>query len=150
MFRISSTREISAPPDEVWAVLCDTEQYAEWVPGTDAVTRTDGTAALGVTYDEITPIVGPWKARTGWRVTEFDKGRRIVHTSDDIPLARTFHVVQEVLPTSTCSQVTISMHAVERFGPVGWPFARAMTPQVRKDNERSLVNLANRLTPPAR
>jgi hypothetical protein len=56
MFRISSTREISAPPDEVWAVLCDTEHYAEWVPGTDAVTRFDGTAASGVTYEEITPI----------------------------------------------------------------------------------------------
>lgn len=147
MFRISATREISAPLDEVWAVLCDTEHYAEWVPGTEAVTRTDGAAASGVTYDEITPIVGSWKARTGWRVIEFDDGRRMVHASDDIPLARTFHVVMEVLPTSTGTQVTISMYAHERFGPVGWLFARAMTPQVRKDNERSLVNLANRLTP---
>jgi hypothetical protein len=42
------------------------------------------------------------------------------------------------------------MHAVERFGPLGLLFARAMTPQVRKDNERSLVNLANRLSPPTR
>jgi hypothetical protein len=51
----------------------------------------------------------------------------------------------EVLPTTTGTQVTMSMNAEERFGPLGWLFARAMTPQVRKDNERSLVNLDNRL-----
>ena len=150
MFRVSSSREISAPPDEVWAVLCDTEKYAEWIPDTDAVTRTDGAAALGVTYEEITPILGPWKARSRWRITEFTEGRRMVHRSDDIPLSAGFDVVMEVLPTSGGAQVTISLEAEERFGPLGWLFARVMTPQVRKANEQSLVNLANRLSPPTR
>jgi carbon monoxide dehydrogenase subunit G len=146
MFRVTATREIAAAAGEVWVVLCDTEHYAEWVPGTQAVTRTDGAAADGVTYDEVTPILGPWKAHSHWRVTEFEDGRRMVHTSDDIPLARDFHVVMEVLPTDTGSRVTISLDAAERFGPLGWLFARAMTPRVRKDNEESLVNLEKRLT----
>ncbi len=145
MFAVSATREIPAPPSQVWAVLCDTARYAEWVAGTDAVTRTDGPAEAGVTYEEVTPIVGPWKAHTRWRVTEFDAGRRMVHTSDDIPLARAFQVVMELAPTSAGARVTMSLRAEEQFGPVGWLFARAMTPQVRKDNERSLANLADRL-----
>jgi carbon monoxide dehydrogenase subunit G len=146
MFGVSATREVSASADQVWAVLCDTERYAEWVPGTEAVTRTDGAAAAGVTYDEITPILGPWKARSRWRIAEFEEGRRMVHTSDDIPLARDFSVVMEVAPTGAGSRVTISLAATERFGPIGWLFARAMTPRVRKDNQQSLVNLETRLT----
>ena len=45
----------------------DTSRYADWVAGTDAVTRTDGPARQGSTYDEVNPILGPWKAKSSGR-----------------------------------------------------------------------------------
>ena len=56
---VSASGPVAAPAAEVWELLCDTSRYAEWVAGTDEVTRTDGPAREGSTYDEINPIVGP-------------------------------------------------------------------------------------------
>ena len=68
---VSATASVSAPPDRVWELVCDTSRYAEWVAGTDAVTRTDGPAREGTTYDEVNPILGPWKARTRWTKAQY-------------------------------------------------------------------------------
>ena len=38
------------------------------------------------TYDEVDPILGPWKASTTWHVVEHEPPRRSVHTTRDIPL----------------------------------------------------------------
>jgi uncharacterized protein YndB with AHSA1/START domain len=73
---VSATTPVAAPPERAWEALCDTARYAEWVEGTLEVTRTDGPAAPGSTYDEINPVLGPWKATTRWTVTEFDPPRR--------------------------------------------------------------------------
>lgn len=145
MFGVTASRDIPAPPAEVWDVLCDTAHYADWVPGTDAVSRTDGRAALGVTYDEINPILGPWKQATRWDITTYDDGHRMVHTSADLPLSRTFRVTMEIAPAGTGTRVTITLEAEESLGPVGWLFGKAMAPLVARDNQRSLVNLENRL-----
>ena len=79
----------------MWELLCDTSRYAEWVEATAEVTRTDGPAAPGSTYDELNPILGPWKARTSWTVAEFEPGRRQLHTSTDLPLLRRCDVIME-------------------------------------------------------
>ena len=66
MMEVTAYAVVPAPPDRVWELVCDTSRYAEWVEGTDEVTRTDGPAAPESTYDEVNPILGPWKAnRTG-------------------------------------------------------------------------------------
>ena len=144
VFDVSASRDIPALPAAVWEVLRDTQHYAEWVAGTDAVTRTDGPAALGVTYDEINPIIGLWKATTRWDITEYEQGRRMVHCSADLPLARDFRVTMEIAAAGTGTRVTISMRAEESLGPIGWIFAKSMAPQVDRDNRKSLVNLENR------
>ena len=146
VFRVTASRDIPASPAAVWDVLCDTEHYAEWAVGTDAVSRTDGPAGLGVTYDEINPILGPWRSATRWDITEFDEGRRMVHSSADLPLARDFRVTMEVVASGTGTRVTLTLQADESLGPVGWLFAKAMAPLVGRDNRRSLVNLENRLS----
>ncbi len=146
MFDLSASRDIPASPARVWEALCDTDHYAEWVAGTDAVTRTDGPAALGGTYDEINPIIGPWKATTRWDITEFDEGRRMVHSCADLPLARDFRVIMEIAPAGTGTRVTMTLRADESLGPIGWPFGKAMAPMVARDNRTSLVNLENRLS----
>ena len=146
MFDVSASRDIPASPAVVWEVLRDTQHYSEWVAGTDAVTRTDGPADLAVTYAEINPIIGPWKATTRWDITEYDEGRRMVHSCADLPLTRDFRVTMEIAPAGTGTRVTITMRAEESLGPIGWLFGRAMAPWVGRDNRTSLVKLENRLS----
>ena len=81
---VTASAIVAASADDVFALLSDTARYSEWVTGTNAVTRTDGPAAEGSTYDEINPILGPWKAKTHWRVVEHEAPRRSVGVSHDL------------------------------------------------------------------
>jgi carbon monoxide dehydrogenase subunit G len=137
---------VAAPPERVWELASDTSRYADWVEGTDAVTRTDGPAREGSTYDERNTILGPWKVSTRWRVVEFDPPRRQVHVSGDIPLAREFSVVMEVAPEGEGSRFTLTL-AGAMSGAVGGLFGKAMKPGVARDNRRTVeqfVDLASR------
>jgi carbon monoxide dehydrogenase subunit G len=141
--RISATASISAPPEQVWELLCDTSRYADWVAGTDEVTRTDGPAREHSTYDEVNPILGPWRAKTRWTVTEFEAPRRQVHRGEGLPLMSTFEVVMEVAPVGdTASEVTVTLRATSSGGPVGALFARLMTGGVDRDNQKSVRQFA--------
>ena len=126
MLHVTASAVVPAPPENVFALLSDTERYPEWVTGTNAVTRTDGPAAEGSTYDEINPILGPWKASTKWRVVEHEAPRRSVHRTGDIPLSRSFEVVMEVVPEGGASEVTFTLRGEPAYGPVGAVFARLM------------------------
>ena len=110
--------------------MCDTATHPEWVTGTDAVTRTDGPASTGSsydevnpilgpwkgpTYDEVNPILGPWKANTHWRVVEHEAPQRTVHRTSDIPLSRELEVAGE----GEASEVTITLRDEAAFGPLG-------------------------------
>jgi carbon monoxide dehydrogenase subunit G len=140
---VTASAGVSAPPERVWELLCDTSRYAEWVAGTDQVTRSDGPAREGSTYDELNPVLGPWKARSRWTVTEFDAPRRQVHRGEGLPLTRSFEVVMAVAPLAdTASEVTISLRGTSSMGPVGALFTRLMSSQVERDNRRSVQRLA--------
>jgi carbon monoxide dehydrogenase subunit G len=149
---VSSSAPVAAPPERVWEALCDTASYAEWVDGTDEVTRTDGPAAPGSTYHEVNPILGPWKANTRWTVTEFDPPRRQVHRGEGIPLAKSFEVVMEVRPQEGASEVTLTLRGETGLGPLGSAFAALQRGDLEKSNRRSVEALAERLavTPAAR
>ena len=68
MLHVTASAVVPASQERVFELLSDTARYSEWVTGTNAVTRTDGPAREGSTYDEVNPILGPWKASTTWRV----------------------------------------------------------------------------------
>ena len=139
----SATVPVPAPAERVWELACDTSRYAEWVDGTDEVTRSDGPARLGSTYDEVNPILGPWKARTRWTVTELDAPRRQVHRGEGVPLSRELSVTFEVAPVGDdSSEFTVTLRGVPSAGPIGAIFARAMAGQVERDNRRSAENFA--------
>src|SRR5215211_8067156 len=108
MLHVTASAVVPASQERVFDLLCDTARYSEWVTGTDAVTRTDGPAREGSTYDEVNPILGPWKANTKWRVTEHEAPRRTVHSTGDIPLSSRFEVVMEVAPERDASEVTMT------------------------------------------
>jgi hypothetical protein len=137
---------VPALPDQVFGLICETSRYPEWVTGTDAVTRTDGPAREGSTYDEVNPILGPWKASTSWRVVEHEAPRRTRHETGDIPLSSHFEVVMEVAPEGDASRVTITLRGEPAYGPIGGVFARLMQGQVDRDNRSSVDAFAELAT----
>jgi carbon monoxide dehydrogenase subunit G len=143
---VTASAIVPAPPDRVFELLCDTARYPEWVTGTDAVTRTDGPAREGSTYDEVNPILGPWRARTHWRVVEHDPPRRSLHSTGDIPLSSHFEVVMEVAPEGDASRVTLTLRGQPSMGPLGAAFAGLMRGQVDRDNRRTVEAFAELAT----
>ena len=139
---VTASERIAAPAERVWELVSDTSRYAEWVAGTAAVTRTDGPAREGSTYDEINPIVGPWRAKTHWTVIEFDPPRRQVHRSEDIPLASEFLVIIEIAPSGDVSEVTFTLQAKPSLGVLGASILGLLKSQTGRDNERTVRNLA--------
>jgi carbon monoxide dehydrogenase subunit G len=146
MLHVTASAVVPASSADVFELLSDTARYSEWVTGTNAVTRTDGPAREGSTYDEINPVVGPWKANTHWRVVEYAAPLRQVHSTGDIPLSSLFEVVMEVTPEGDASRVTITLRGQPAFGPVGAVFARLMQGQVDRDNRRSVEAFAELAT----
>jgi uncharacterized protein YndB with AHSA1/START domain len=133
---VTASAVIAAPPAQLWELVSDARRNPEWVEATAAVTRTDGPAREGSTYDEINPIMGPWRAKTRWTVTEFDPPRRQVHRSEDVPFASETLVIIDLMPIGDGSEVTVTLRATGRS------VLRLMKGQQRKGNERSVRNLA--------
>jgi uncharacterized protein YndB with AHSA1/START domain len=133
---VTASAVTAAPPDELWELVCDTSRYPEWVEAMAAVTRTDGPARLGSTYDEINPIMGPFRAKTRWTVIEFDPPKHLVHRSEDVPFASETLVITDVAPSGDGSKVTVTLRARGRI------FLRLLESQQRKGNERSVRKLA--------
>lgn len=143
---VTASAIVAVPPERVFELLSDTSRYSEWVTGTDAVTRTDGPASEGSTYDEVNPILGPWRAKTHWRVVEHEPPRRTVHSTGDIPLSSHFEVVMEVAPEGDASRVTLTLRGQPSLGPLGAAFASLMRGQVDRDNRRTVEAFAELAT----
>jgi uncharacterized protein YndB with AHSA1/START domain len=139
---ITASAVTTAPPAKLWELLCDASRNPEWVAATAAVPRTDGPARLGSTYDEINPIVGPWRAKTRWTVIEFDPPRRQVHRSEDVPFASESLVILDVAPSGDGSQVRVTLRQQSKFGVLGSSVLGLLKSQMSKDNERSVRKLA--------
>jgi carbon monoxide dehydrogenase subunit G len=143
MLSVTSSTHVPAPPEAVWELISDTTRYAEWVEGTDAVTRTDGPAWEGSTYDEANTLLGPWKARSSWRIVEYTPHRRQVHTSTDVPLARRFDVVMELEPQAEGTLFVVTLNVEPALGPIGALMARLMRGAAETENRRTVANLAD-------
>jgi carbon monoxide dehydrogenase subunit G len=141
MLSVTASTVVSAAPERIWDLISDTTRYAEWVQGTEKVTRSEGPAREGSTYDEVNPILGPWKARTTWTVVEFAPLHRQVHTSGDIPLASHFDVIMELESHGTTTRFTLTLQATPALGPVGLGFERLMRRMVERDNRKTADNL---------
>jgi carbon monoxide dehydrogenase subunit G len=142
VLEVTASAVVPAPAERVFELLSDTARYPEWVTGTEAVTRTDGPAREGSTYDEVNPVLGPWKASTHWRVVEHQPPRRTRHVTGDIPLSSHFEVVMEVAAAQDASEVTMTLRGEPSLGPIGALFARFMQGQVDRDNRRSVEAFA--------
>ena len=149
---VTASGPVAAPAPQVWDLLCDTSRYAEWVAGTDEVTRTDGPAREGSTYDEINPIAGPWRGRSHWTVTTFDAPHRQVHRGLGIaPTLKWIEVEMTVTPAGDeACEVALTLTGESALGPLGAVMLSALKGQVDRDNQKSVENLATLVGSPER
>ncbi|HYB46860.1 MAG TPA: SRPBCC family protein [Streptosporangiaceae bacterium] len=139
---VTASAVTAAPPAQLWELVCDTSRNPEWVEATAAVPRTDGPARLGSTYDEINPIMGPWRARTRWTVIEFDPRHRQVHRSEDVPFASESLVIIDVAPSGHGGEVRVTLRLSPSLGALGTSVLGLLKSKQRKGNERSVRKLA--------
>jgi carbon monoxide dehydrogenase subunit G len=141
--QVSASGPVAAPASEVWELLCDTSRYAEWVAATDEVTRTDGPAREGSTYDEINPIAGPWKGRSHWTVTTFDAPHRQVHRGEGLaPTVAWLEIEMAVTPAGDdACEVILILTGESALGPLGAVMFSVLKGQVERDNRKSVENL---------
>ena len=104
---------IDAPPEKVFAVLCDVERWPEWTPTMTNVQRLDsGPFAIGSRAQVRQP-----KLRSAvWRVTELQDGRNFTWTTHSPGLRMTAgHLIE---PKGAGSHVELTFELSGWIAPV--------------------------------
>ena len=114
--------EISAPPDRVWAVMCDAERWHEWTPSVTRITRLEqgplsvGSRAL-IRQPKFPPAL--------FKVTAIEPGRSFTWVSV-APGLRVF-AHHRVEPAGGGSQATLSLDMEGLFGGLWGRLTRGIT-----------------------
>jgi len=134
MVGFSTSIDIRAAPDRVWAVLCDIERWPEWTSSVTSIQRLDaGSLAVGSRARVCQPNLPPAE----WRVTELDEGSRIftwVMHGPGVQVAG----LHRVEAGADGSKVTLSLEFSGLLGPLIARFYRRL-------NERYLATEAQGL-----
>ena len=138
---LTVSRVIPAPADQIWKVVDDTSRYAEWVPQTDEVTRNDGEAVVGATYDERNTVIGPIKGSSRWRVTERDPGRYSLHEGEGLPLLKNLSIEFRTEAAGESTEVVSTLRYDPTLGPLGALIDKVAQGQTRSAQEKALANL---------
>ena len=143
---VTVSRVIPAPSERIWEVLDDTSRYAEWVPQTVEVTRNDGEAVVGATYDERNTVVGPIKGNSRWRVVERDPGRYSLHEGEGLPLVTNLSIEFRTEPAGESTEVVSTLRYDPTLGPLGALIDKAAHGQTVAAQEQALANLEQVVT----
>jgi uncharacterized protein YndB with AHSA1/START domain len=143
---VQVSRVIPASSERVWEVLDDTSRYAEWVPQTLEVTRNDGEAVVGATYDERNRVVGPIKGSSRWRVVERDPGRYSLHEGEGLPLVTNISIEFRTEAAGESTEVTSTLRYDSTLGPLGALIDKAAHGQTVAAQEQALANLEQLVT----
>ena len=138
---VTVSRVIPAPAEEIWQVLDDTSRYAEWVEQTTEVTRNDGEAVVGATYDERNTVFGPIKGSSRWKVVERDPGRFSRHDGEGLPLVKNVSIEFRTEAAGESTEVTATLRYDTTLGPLGALIDKAAHGQTVAAQEKSLANL---------
>jgi uncharacterized protein YndB with AHSA1/START domain len=141
------TREIQAPPAEVWATLADPDQYAGWVVGTKTVRGADGHwPARGARFHH-TVGVWPLHIRDDTKVLESDAPRRLVLEARIRPLV-VARVELDLLEVAAGTRVVMTEYPTAPL--VVRLAARLVDPIVHARNVEALRRLDSLMCPVAR
>jgi carbon monoxide dehydrogenase subunit G len=119
---LQHTVTIAAPPERVWAMVIDVEQWPARIPTVDAVERLDpGPLAVG----SRTRLQQPRLPTAVWTVTEFADGSSYTwaSTSPGVTVTAT-HVVE---PHADGSRLTLAVTVSGPLSWIGWVLTRSLT-----------------------
>jgi uncharacterized protein YndB with AHSA1/START domain len=110
---LAAAVHIEAPPEKVFAVLCDVERWPEWTPTMISVRRLDsGPFAIGSSAQVRQPKLRP----NVWRVTELQDGRNFTWTTHSPGLRMTAgHLIE---PKGDGSRVELTFELSGLIAPV--------------------------------
>ena len=146
MAEVTASIDIEAPPEDIWALMCDPNQYPELADPTDRMLSVpDEEFGVGYVYTEYGGIP-PFKGESTWRVTEFEPMRRQIHVGDDGSM--TFDLSIELDPIDTGTHLTQKLKLTPRWyiRPVSlvmWPLMMRKRAQEALDKT---VRNAKRIT----
>ena len=143
---ITVSRVIPASSEQIWQVLDDTSRYADWVPQTLEVTRNDGEAVVGATYDERNEVFGPIKGNSHWRVVERDPGRYSLHEGEGLPLVKNLSIEMRTEAAGESTEVTSTLRYDTTLGPLGGLIDKLAHGQTVGAQKQALANLEELVT----
>lgn len=101
---VTATTHIDAPPDVIWALLCDPHQYPELADPTERMLSVpDAPFGVGYEYREYGGVK-PFLGESTWRVTVFEPMTHQVHVGDDGSATMDLDIRLE--PTATGTRYT--------------------------------------------
>jgi carbon monoxide dehydrogenase subunit G len=124
---------ISAPPERVWEIVVDVEQWPARIPTVDRVERLDdGPLAVGAR----TRLAQPKLPAEIWTVTELTVGSTFTWTSTSNGVRVTAsHLVE---PSPVGSRLTLAVDLTGWLAPVGWLTTRSLTQRYVKTEAASI------------
>jgi uncharacterized membrane protein len=115
MQAFSTTIDIKAPPQRVWAVLSDIEGWPEWTPSVKSVERLDsGPLVVGTRARLRQPKLRP----AIWQITKVERGSSFTWTTRSPGLRVTAHHVIEPVKKGSASRVTLSVEFSGVLSPI--------------------------------
>ncbi|MEV6242801.1 SRPBCC family protein [Lentzea sp. NPDC051838] len=119
---LQHTVVIAAPPERVWDVLVDIEQWPERIPTVDSVERLDdGPLALGSRTKLVQPKLPPGV----WTVTEMTDGAS--YTWESKSSGVTVVASHDVEPHPDGCRLTLAVAVSGALAPIGWLMSKSLT-----------------------
>jgi uncharacterized membrane protein len=118
MKSFSTTIEIKAPPQRVWAVLADIEGWPDWTASMTSVERFEsGPLSVGTRARLRQPKLRP----AIWQITQIEKGSNFTWVTRSLGLTVTGHHLVEPVKKGNASRVTLTIEFRGLLGPlVAW------------------------------
>lgn len=136
MGKVIASADIAAPPDVIWALMCDPHRYPELADPTDRMLSVpEEEFGVGYFYQEYGGVP-PFKGESTWRVTVFEPMRRQVHVGDDGSM--TLDLTIELDPTESGTRFTQRLEMKPRWylrplNAVLWPLLMRKRAQMTMD-----------------
>lgn len=129
------TRQLAAPPSEVWAVIADYARDHEWRAGVQMRQEPPGMAVPGATTHERLQLLGA-EMRVVARVEEVEPGRRLSFRTlqSDVPVRGERRV--EASADGSVVTVRIEMEPRGLWALIGTPLAALFRRRFARDLER--------------
>jgi uncharacterized protein YndB with AHSA1/START domain len=138
--RVEHSMDIDAPPELVWQVTEDVEQWPEWTPTVTSVVRL---SAEPFGLGSVARIKQPAQPEAEWVVTEFETGRRFAWESRRKGLH--FIGTHEVSANGTGTKNLLRVEARGALAVLLWPILKVATRRALVAENKGLKKIAEQI-----